>query len=166
MAAAQKLLPAELLKGAKTDEILADLRQFFKDKPFSISDVLDDKGNQYVDLVQEGGGVLGIALVGYVYVLEKMGIRFFSLAGTSAGSINAMLLACCGNKEDEKGDKIIGHFLNLDMFSLVDGRPGEKGNFTHFVKKTVQRFIIKKNFLKLVIEFIAHGHPITLFFYI
>jgi len=27
--------------------------------------------NQYVDLVQEGGGVLGIALVGYTSILEN-----------------------------------------------------------------------------------------------
>ena len=37
--------------------------------------------------MQEGGGVWGIALLGYTYILEKMGIRFFSLAGTSAGAI-------------------------------------------------------------------------------
>jgi len=52
---------------------------------FIFSDVIDEEGHQYVDLVQEGGGMLGIALVGYTYVLEQMGIRFVSLAGTSAG---------------------------------------------------------------------------------
>ena len=35
------------------------------------SDIVDEFGNQYVDLVQEGGGVLGIALLGYTYVLEE-----------------------------------------------------------------------------------------------
>ena len=50
----------------------------------SFSDVVDDKGHQYVELVMEGGGVLGVALIGYNYVLEQMGLRFFSLAGTSA----------------------------------------------------------------------------------
>ena len=52
-----------------------------------VSDVLDDKGNQYAHLVQKGGGVLGVALVGYTYVLEEMGIRFLKQAGTSAGAI-------------------------------------------------------------------------------
>ena len=37
------------------------------------SDVLDDEGNQYVDIVMEGGGVLGIALVGFTYCLNKPG---------------------------------------------------------------------------------------------
>ena len=54
---------------------------------FHFSDILDEQGNQYVNLVQEGGGTLGIALLGYIYVLEEMGIRFLNLAGTSAGAI-------------------------------------------------------------------------------
>ena len=36
----------------------------------------------------EGGGVLGIALTGYTYILEQAGIRFLGVGGTSAGSIN------------------------------------------------------------------------------
>ncbi|MFD2939631.1 patatin-like phospholipase family protein [Flavobacterium notoginsengisoli] len=71
--------------------IIKDLKEQIKGK--KISDITDNNNYQYVDLVQEGGGVLGIALIGYVYVLEKMGIRFLSLAGTSAGSINTMLMA-------------------------------------------------------------------------
>ncbi|MDZ7847324.1 MAG: patatin-like phospholipase family protein [Owenweeksia sp.] len=46
--------------------------------------------------MQEGGGVLGIGLVGYTYILEQAGLRFFSLAGTSAGSINTLLMAAMG----------------------------------------------------------------------
>jgi NTE family protein len=42
----------------------------------SFSDVTDNEGHQYVNLIQEGGGVWGIALVGYTYVLEMAGIRF------------------------------------------------------------------------------------------
>ena len=80
--------------------ILRDLRREINGKKFS--DIIDLNNNQYVDLVQEGGGVLGIALVGYVYVLEKMGIRFLSLAGTSAGSINTMLMAAAGTCDIEK----------------------------------------------------------------
>jgi len=57
------------------------------------SDAIDEAGNQYVDIVMEGGGVLGVALIGYLYTLEEAGIRFGSIGGTSAGSIAAMLLA-------------------------------------------------------------------------
>lgn len=61
-------------------------------KKLCISDVVDANGSQYVDLVQEGGGVHGIALAGYTYVLEKYGAAFMKMAGTSAGSINTLLL--------------------------------------------------------------------------
>jgi NTE family protein len=60
------------------------------------SDIIDAGDHQYVDLVMEGGGVLGIALTGYTYVLEQAGIRFLGVGGTSAGSINALMIAALG----------------------------------------------------------------------
>jgi len=86
-----------------------------------ISDIIDDQGNQYVDLVQEGGGVLGVALVGYVYVLEKMNIRFLSLAGTSAGSINTLLMAAAGRIDETKSDWILECLCNKKLYDFVDG---------------------------------------------
>ncbi len=86
-----------------------------------ISDIIDDQGNQYVDLVQEGGGVLGVALVGYVYVLEKMNIRFLSLAGTSAGSINTLLMAAAGRIDEPKSDWILECLCNKKLYDFVDG---------------------------------------------
>ncbi|GAB2847814.1 patatin-like phospholipase family protein [Lentzea nigeriaca] len=46
-----------------------------------------------VDLVLEGGGVKGIALLGAVLVLADAGCRFQRIAGTSAGAIVAALVA-------------------------------------------------------------------------
>jgi NTE family protein len=122
-------------------------------KPLVVSDVTDEEGNQYVDLVQEGGGVLGIALVGYTYVLEKMGIRFFSMAGTSAGSINTLLLACCGRKETAKSPQIVEHLAALDMFSFVDGKPGNS-RFTRWTKKWIQRLVLRPQSLKRILSFV------------
>ncbi len=99
--------------------ILKDLRIQIKDKKFS--DITDSYKNQYVDLVQEGGGVLGIALVGYVYVLEQMGIRFLSLAGTSAGSINTMLMAVAGTCDVTKSEWILDCLCNKNLYDFVDG---------------------------------------------
>lgn len=65
-------------------DVLERVQRECKGKEFS--DILDAEGNQYVDLVMEGGGMLGIALVGYTYVLEQAGIRFLGVGGTSAGS--------------------------------------------------------------------------------
>ena len=46
-----------------------------------------------VDLVLEGGGVKGIALVGALSVLEERGYQFARIAGTSAGAIVGSLAA-------------------------------------------------------------------------
>ena len=48
---------------------------------------------KYVDLVFEGGGVKGIALVGAFSVLEERGYEPQNMAGASAGAIVAALLA-------------------------------------------------------------------------
>ena len=46
-----------------------------------------------VDLVLEGGGVKGIALVGAISVLEDAGLTFPRVAGSSAGAIVGGLVA-------------------------------------------------------------------------
>lgn len=102
-------------------------------KPFS--DLMDGSGNQYIELVQEGGGVLGVALIGYTYVLEQMGLRFFSLAGTSAGSINAMLLAGLGDVSKPKSEKVIEVMINKNLYDFVDGDSDSKD----FIKALVEK---------------------------
>ena len=79
------------------------------------SDIEDEFGNQYVDLVQEGGGVLGIALLGYTYVLEEFGIRFLSMGGTSAGAINTMLLAAAGRPHEKRTIEILDLLAKKDL---------------------------------------------------
>ena len=46
-----------------------------------------------VDLVLQGGGVKGIALVGAISVLEQHGVSFPRVAGASAGAIVGSLVA-------------------------------------------------------------------------
>lgn len=106
------------------------------------SDVVDKEGNQYVDLVQEGGGVLGIALVGYTYILETAGIRFFHLAGTSAGAINTLVLAGLGRIQEEKSKKVLDILARQDLFEFVDGDP--------VLKNLVQKIIDGTPFKKLL----------------
>ncbi|MEO6612359.1 MAG: patatin-like phospholipase family protein [Chitinophagaceae bacterium] len=160
---ASNISTADFLQQSGVEEILRELRDHFttSNKELLVSDVTDAGGHQYVDLVQEGGGVLGIALVGYTYVLEKMGIRFFSMAGTSAGSINAMLLACAGNKEEEKSGIIIDHLVKLQMFSFVDGIPGHSA-FTRFIQKAISNMLMGKNPIKRIFNLVK-GTVITLF---
>lgn len=96
-------------------------------KGTQFSDIIDDEGHQYVDLVQEGGGVLGIALVGYTYILETAGIRFFHLAGTSAGAINTLILAGIDSIEKAKSQQVLDVLAKQDLFDFVDGDPALKG---------------------------------------
>lgn len=116
---------------AMTD-ILTRVEQI-KSSGRAYSDVLDADGHQYVDLVQEGGGVLGIALVGYTYVLEQANIRFFSLAGTSAGAINTLMLASLGPIPDPKSTKILDLLGNKDLFDFVDGDSSIRGLIQGFI---------------------------------
>ncbi len=103
-----------------------------------VSDVVDVYGNQYVNLVQEGGGVLGIALLGYTYVLEQMGIRFMKMAGTSAGAINTMMLAALGQKHEMKSLKILELLTRKNLFDFVDGVP--------LVRNLIKRLICSGSF--------------------
>ncbi len=125
---------------------IADLKNKFGENYESllVSDTLDEQGHQYVNLVQKGGGVLGVALVGYTYILEQAGIRFLRLAGTSAGAINTAMLTVIGKKEEAKSEKILAYLCDLDFFNLVDGIP-----VTRWLIKT---FITHKQFNKQVKE--------------
>lgn len=115
-------------------QIIADLWKDQVEKK-AFSDVIDANNNQYVELVQEGGGVLGVALVGYTYVLEQMGLRFFSLAGTSAGSINSLLLASFGDISQPKSEKIIQILANKNLYEFVDGDKDVKDFVNALVEK-------------------------------
>jgi NTE family protein len=134
------------LKNPRVLKCLEELEEHKRKKPFIVSDVIDEKGNQYVHLVQKGGGVLGVALVGYTYILEKMGIRFMRLAGTSAGAINTAMMTVIDNKEDEKSEKILKIICDLNFFSLVDGHPAARWLIRNFI--TNKDFTIKlKNWM-------------------
>jgi NTE family protein len=109
----------DFTQAAAVRNLVNQTRERCKKKEFS--DIIDDAGHQYVDLVMEGGGVLGIALVGYTYMLEEMGIRFLGIGGTSAGSINALLLASLGTADARKSEKVLHLLADMDMFQFVDG---------------------------------------------
>jgi len=94
-----------------------------------VSDIRDRHGNQYVDLVMEGGGVLGVALAGYSYVLESAGMRFLGLGGTSAGSINALVIAALGPPHVAKATRVAEIVANVPMASFIDG-DGDARDFT------------------------------------
>lgn len=118
------------------------LKEAEKLKKNVYSDIIDDEGNQYVDLVQEGGGVLGIALVGYTYILETAGIRFFHLAGTSAGAINTLILAGIDGIGKAKSHYVLDVLAKQDLFEFVDGDP--------VLKEIIQKVIDGTPFKKVL----------------
>lgn len=123
----------------ESKEKLAALHDRISAKEFS--DLLDAEGNQYVEFVQEGGGVWGSALVGYLYALEIFGIRFLKVAGTSAGAINTILIAACKSKEDAKSETIKDILFNWNFADFMDGKP--------YVRTTIHSMLNNKNFLKI-----------------
>ncbi len=108
-------LPKVVEARQKVDELKS------REQGLKISDVCDNEGHQYINLVQEGGGVLGIALVGFTYILEYAGIRFWRLAGTSAGAINAMFLAAIKAKNETKSEEILEELAAVKLISFADG---------------------------------------------
>jgi NTE family protein len=110
------------------DSAVIALRDTIRDKvaggKYTVSDLLlthNGETYQFVDLVMEGGGTLGIALVGYIYALECANIRFLSVGGSSVGAIVALLLACHGGRMEEKGADLAEVISNMDMGSFIDG---------------------------------------------
>ena len=107
-----------------------------------------------IDLVQQGGGMYGIALAGYSYIMEKAGIRFYSLGGTSAGGINAMLLGTlpnsiygasspiCPDKQASKSE-LLAHIISNTHFHKFMDRGGIAGWLQRMLMQKMSAYAIK-----------------------
>ncbi|MBR9998945.1 MAG: patatin-like phospholipase family protein [Cyclobacteriaceae bacterium] len=148
----------EFIQHESLKNLLSEAEELKKNPKWQVSDILDGAGNQYVDLVQEGGGVLGIALVGYTWMLERLGIRFFHVAGTSAGAINTLLMAGLGPIDQAKSEMLLTILAQKNLFDLVDGDPT--------LKKITQKLIDGTPFKKLILKLLFNIRKIkqALFF--
>jgi NTE family protein len=170
---AQELKVETFINNADVKNCLQELDAAFPGAgiPFIVSDVVDNDGHQYVNLVQKGGGVLGIALVGYTYILEQMGIRFIRLAGTSAGAINTALMVAVGKKQEPKSLQVLDAICKLEFIKLVDGHPAARWLISKFITnsdfgkrvKSWTRAIVGTVLMLLVGNFVflglQHGLP-------
>lgn len=111
--------PSAFTRDPQVVSTIADIRQIHRQRRFS--DVHDSVGRQYVDLVMEGGGVLGVALVGYCYALEQAGIRFHSIAGTSAGAINALFMHAIAEPGAARSTAMIREISAMPLSAFIDG---------------------------------------------
>jgi NTE family protein len=73
------------------------------------------------DAVFEGGGVKGIGLAGALYTAEKLGIKWQNVAGTSAGSIVASLVAA-----GYSANEILRILQGQDLEKFKDKGPEDK----------------------------------------
>ncbi|MEM6647107.1 MAG: patatin-like phospholipase family protein [Bacteroidota bacterium] len=117
-----------------------------------VSDIIDADGNQYVDLVMEGGGVLGIGLLGYTYAMEQVGIRFRSIAGTSAGSIAALLFAAYDTAERPKSAALAVELAKQDLREFVDG-DSDAHDFTDALLRGAGLFGLGLKFVQVLDNF-------------
>src|SRR5699024_7391148 len=74
------------------------------------------------DLVLEGGGVKGVALVGAVEELVASGYRFERVAGTSAGALTGAVIAAL-TSAGEPLDKLTEIAQTLDFAKLSERGP-------------------------------------------
>ena len=58
-----------------------------------------------------------------IYALEQADIRFLSVGGSSVGAIVSLLLACRGQRTEEKGASLANVISGMDMASFIDGGP-------------------------------------------
>jgi NTE family protein len=87
------------------------------------------------NVVFQGGGVLGLAHVGFLAGLEAAGIRCAGLSGTSAGAIVATTIACIRRADVARStfEELFGVLVTMPMASFVDGR--------HSIRKLINHFL-------------------------
>lgn len=93
------------------------------------------------NLVMQGGGVLGLAHVGFLYGLEHAGIRVAGVAGTSAGSIAATGLVCIrrGAVQRRVSEKLFDIVASMPMNQFMDGpRP---------IRTLIKRYLLGRKLL-------------------
>jgi len=78
--------------------------------------ILSEDHGQVCDLVFAGGGAKGVAHLGALWALDRLGIRLKRVAGNSAGAITAAFVAA-GYTSDELIDKL----FNVDFMEFRDG---------------------------------------------
>ena len=87
---------------------------------------------QFRNLVFEGGGVKGIAYIGAMKVIEDKGIleNVLRVGGTSAGAINATLVALGFTNDEQRGI-----LQKLDFNNFMDSNWGIFRNSIRLIKQ-------------------------------
>lgn len=113
---------------------------------------------QHADLVLEGGGVKGIALVGAITVLMEHGYEFKRVAGTSAGSIVGALVAA-GFGHDE----LIAAMSSVDYTKFQDGDLWDHLAVGKMFELLTAHGVYRGNYLKKWLTEHLAGHGVRTF---
>lgn len=85
----------------------------------------NDNQRAYVlsNFVFQGGGVLGIAHLGFLYAMERIGVRAVGVAGTSAGAIVSILIAAARGSQLHRSvaDRLLPVLWSMPAGSFIDG---------------------------------------------
>ena len=133
----------ETIPGA--EELLEDIRVLSRDRErqdalrdfFVPYKRVHDEQLYLCNLVFQGGGVLGLAHVGFLAGLEAAGVRCAGLAGTSAGAIVATAVACARGVELARPvhEDLFDILADMPMAKFVDGPPQIRGLIKHVLSK-------------------------------
>lgn len=108
----------------RADRIAAAEMFFVKVPPMGDDKHVGDPYAKYLcNIVFQGGGVLGLAHVGFLTGLEAAGVRAAGIAGASAGAIVATALACAtrGRLGWAVSDKLLDVVASMPMSEFIDG---------------------------------------------
>jgi predicted acylesterase/phospholipase RssA len=121
--------------------------------------------SERVDIIFQGGGMLGAAHAGALYALEKLGFVIGRVAGTSAGALAATLAAAALHADESRpvSPQLFGHLAEMEPSTFLDGSsalrqwivPGAKATFWRRFLKLL--YTLPKALRRL---FTRHGlHP-------
>jgi NTE family protein len=116
-----KLPIAAFTENDEVTRCLSKLKLVFQKQKLNISDLRDNEGYQYVNLVLNAQGVHGFALLGFTYVMEEMGIRFHRISGAGAGALHAAFLSSAISEDGIRSRKLLERYCELDFRKLRDG---------------------------------------------
>ncbi len=117
--------------------------QFLKFSDKRISDIIDTDGLQYIDLVMLGNVPNDYALIGFCFVLEEAGIRFYNLAGIGGASLHGLFYAMVGSPDQHKSIKLLKGISKHNI--RVKSKP-----FQWFLNSSTQSEISSQNFKKWI----------------
>ncbi len=83
--------------------------QFMRYSGKRFSDVVDKNGFQYIDLVKHSPGFIDYSLIGYLFILEEAGIKFYNIQGSGSGATSALFFSSLGLNIHNKAIKLIKH---------------------------------------------------------